>query len=51
MEARKTEIAMRDSMKSDLARKSGRRMGTLIDRRNWRMLTENVVKKLEEEKR
>ena len=38
MEAIKTEIAMGHCIKSDLER-----MGKMIERRNWRLLTENVV--------
>ena len=42
MESRKTEIAMGDCIKSDLER-VGEECGKLINRRNVRLLTENVV--------
>ena len=44
MEARKTEIAMGDCIKSDLERV--RIIGKMyrIDRRNYRMQTENVIR-------
>ena len=42
MEARKTEIAMGDCIKSDLERVGEEQK--MIDRRNWILLTENVVR-------
>ena len=43
MEARKSEIAMGDCVKSDLER-VGEEWKKYIGRRNWRLLKENVVR-------
>ena len=43
MEATKSEIAMGDCVKSDLER-VGEEWKIYIDRRNWRLLKENVVR-------
>ena len=43
VEARKTEIAMGDCINSYLER-VGEEWGEIRDRRNWRLLTENVVR-------
>ena len=43
MEARKTEIAMGDCVKSDIKR-VGEEWKKYIDRKNWRLLKENAVR-------
>ena len=43
MEARKTEIAMGDCIESDLER-VGEEWKTMIDRKNWRLPTHNVIR-------
>ena len=43
MEARKTKTATGDCNKSDLER-VGVEWENIIDRRNWKLLTENVVR-------
>ena len=50
MEARKTEIAMGDCVKSDLE-SVGEEWKKDIDRRNWRLLKENVVRKSQRKKK
>ena len=50
MEARKTEIAMGDCViKSDIER-LGEEWKKTTERRNWRLMTENVIRKIERKK-
>ena len=43
MEVRKIEIALSDCIKSDRQRE-GEELEKLIDRRNWKLLIENIVR-------